>query len=129
MKPGRALDLACGSGRHTTWLRDRGWEVTAVDREGDACIHADLEQGEFVIEPNAWDLIVCWLYWQENLLPSIAAGIKPGGIAALAGKRTGRFATSLSQYRKPFEGWEEIAVGEDDYKTFLITRRPPRNRD
>ncbi len=87
-------------------------------------VQADLERGEFVIEPNAWDLIVCWLYWQENLLPSIAAGLRPNGIAALAGKRTGRFATSLAQYRKAFEGWQEILVGEDDYKAYLITRRP-----
>jgi hypothetical protein len=106
--------------------------VTAVDLaipeglEGITFIHADLERGEFKIEPNAWDLIVCWLYWQENLLPSIAAGIRPGGIAALAGKRTGRFATSLAKYRAAFPGWEEILAGEDDYKAFLITRQPRR---
>jgi SAM-dependent methyltransferase len=28
---GRALDVACGEGRNTLWLADRGWEVTAVD--------------------------------------------------------------------------------------------------
>jgi len=124
--PGRALDLACGSGRHTIWLRERGWEVTAVDlAPADiTVVQADLERGEFVIEPNAWDLIVCWLYWQENLLPSIAAGVRPRGIVALAGKRTGRFATSLAQYRKAFENWQEVAAGEDDHKAFLITRRP-----
>jgi SAM-dependent methyltransferase len=129
-QPGRALDLACGSGRHSVWLKNRGWEVTAVDiaipddLEGISLIRADLEGGDFVIEPNAWDLIVCWLYWQENLLPSIAAGIRPGGVAALAGKLTGRFTTSLAQYRKAFRHWEEILAGEDDHKAFLITRRP-----
>jgi tellurite methyltransferase len=75
---GRALDIACGSGRHAVWLRDRGWKVTAVDLvpgtiEGVNFIQADLEQG-FVIDPRAWDLIVCWLYWQQNLLPAIRAG-------------------------------------------------------
>ena len=29
--PGRALDLACGEGRHALWLAGRGWEVDAVD--------------------------------------------------------------------------------------------------
>jgi SAM-dependent methyltransferase len=31
LPPGRALDLAAGHGRHTVWLAERGWRVTAVD--------------------------------------------------------------------------------------------------
>jgi SAM-dependent methyltransferase len=31
LKPGRALDLACGAGRHAVWLAEHGWHVTAVD--------------------------------------------------------------------------------------------------
>lgn len=31
LRPGRALDLACGSGRNAVWLAARGFEVTAVD--------------------------------------------------------------------------------------------------
>lgn len=31
LKPGRALDVACGEGRNALWLADRGWHVTAVD--------------------------------------------------------------------------------------------------
>lgn len=123
--PGRALDLACGAGRHAIWLRDQGWQVTAVDiaaesMPGVAFVAADLERHEFVIEPQAWDLIVCWLYWQEDLLPAIAAGVRPGGIAALAGKTTGRFATSLAQFRPAFGGWQEISAGEDIHKAWLI---------
>jgi SAM-dependent methyltransferase len=125
--PGRALDLACGSGRHAIWLRDRGWAVTAVDlsidpMDGVTCIRADLEHGEFSIEPESWDLIVCWLYWQEDLLGMIANGIRAGGVVALAGKTSGRFATSLERYRRAFAGWEEIGAGEDMYKAFFIAR-------
>lgn len=29
--PGYAIDLACGDGRHARWLRENGWDVTAVD--------------------------------------------------------------------------------------------------
>ena len=127
--PGRALDLACGAGRHAIWLRDRGWQVTAADLvpesiPGVTFVTANLEQHEFPIEPQAWDLIVCWLYWQEDLLPHIAAGLRPGGIAALAGKTTGRFATSLTQYRRAFAQWRELSSGEDVKKTFLITVKP-----
>jgi hypothetical protein len=127
VNPGEALDLACGSGRHSIWLRDRGWRVTAVDQaapaiDGVTCVQADLERGEFRIAPGAWDLIVCWLYWQEDLLPPVAAGVRAGGMVALAGKTSGRFATSLANYRRAFTGWEEIASGENGSKAFWIGR-------
>lgn len=31
LSPGRALDVAAGTGRHAIWLARRGWQVTAVD--------------------------------------------------------------------------------------------------
>lgn len=31
LKPGRALDLAGGAGRHAIWLAERGWRVTLAD--------------------------------------------------------------------------------------------------
>jgi SAM-dependent methyltransferase len=31
IKPGRALDVACGEGRNAIWLAGRGWQVTGVD--------------------------------------------------------------------------------------------------
>ncbi|MDQ1472354.1 MAG: tellurite methyltransferase [Bryobacterales bacterium] len=125
---GRALDLACGSGRHALWLARQGWQVTAVDIEiqaipGVTCIQADLEAHEYRIEPDSWDLIVCWLYWQPDLMPQIARGVRKGGIVGLAGKSSGRFATSLTNYQAAFPGWEELSAGEDGFKVFFIARR------
>jgi SAM-dependent methyltransferase len=117
--PGKALDLACGEGRHSRWLAERGWQVTGIDRE-----QADLEKHEYQIEPNAWDLIVCWLYWQEDLMPEVAAGVRPAGIAALAGKTEGRFATSLENYRKVLQGWTELSAEQTSHRTHFIARRP-----
>ncbi len=31
LKAGRAVDLACGEGRNSIWLAEKGWEVTGVD--------------------------------------------------------------------------------------------------
>lgn len=36
LEPGRALCLACGTGREAVWLAARGWNVVAVDRLPDA---------------------------------------------------------------------------------------------
>lgn len=58
LKPGRALDVACGEGRNALWLADRGWHVTAVDfsRAGldkGRAIQARLEGGS--------DLNIAWV--------------------------------------------------------------------
>jgi tellurite methyltransferase len=100
--PGRALDVACGAGRHALWLAEHGWEVTGVDASGAAieilrqrakdrgvpvhAIQADLERPGFVIEPGAWDLIVVVNYLQRDLFASIREGLRPGGavIAVIA---------------------------------------------
>ncbi|HEY2384309.1 MAG TPA: methyltransferase domain-containing protein [Terriglobia bacterium] len=99
---GRALDLACGPGRHALWLAEHGWDVTAVDssRAGieilrkraedrgvrvDSVI-ADLERHEFAIQPASFDLIVVVHYLQRDLFPAIRKGVRLGGavIAAIA---------------------------------------------
>lgn len=96
LRPGRALDLACGVGRHALYLAERGWQVTAVDSSNlaidilrerarqlgvqvDARI-ADLELGDFLIEPDRYDLIVNCCYLQRDLFPAIKAGVRAGGM-------------------------------------------------
>ena len=130
--PGRALDIACGNGRHAAWLAAGGWKVTATDQvpiliPGVAFTATDLEQDPYPITPAAWDLIVCWLYWQPNLLPAIAEGVRPGGIVALAGKTTGRFATSLANYRQTFPNWAELSTAETLDRAHFIARRPDQS--
>ena len=92
---GRALDIACGAGRHALYLASRGWRVTAVDasRVGvelmqararslglklDARV-ADLERGEFEIEPESYDLICDFYYLQRDLFAQLRAGVRKGG--------------------------------------------------
>jgi SAM-dependent methyltransferase len=40
LTPARALDLACGEGRNSIFLAQRGWDVTGVDFSGEAIAKA-----------------------------------------------------------------------------------------
>ena len=96
LKRGRALDVACGPGRHAVWLAERGWAVTGVDSSPTAIeilreragakgvvvdlITANLEKHEFSIEPESYDLIVVCNYLQRDLFPAIRSGTREGGL-------------------------------------------------
>lgn len=90
---GRALDVACGSGRNAIYLADEGYEVDAVDISSEAlararekpgggrpCLHwteADLD--DFVPAPSGYDLIVVARFVNRLLLPRLPGALKPGG--------------------------------------------------
>jgi SAM-dependent methyltransferase len=92
---GRALDIACGAGRHAIYLASLGWDVTAVDnssvgveiarqRASEAGVSvemvvADLEKHSFVIEPSHYDLICDFYYLQRDLFAAMKAGLRRGG--------------------------------------------------
>lgn len=92
----RALDLACGAGRHAVLMAERDWRVTAVDwseaalelmRSRDSrieIIRADLEASAFLIQPNHWDLICISFYMQRDLFAAIGQGLRPDGVIAAA---------------------------------------------
>ena len=132
--PGRALDVACGAGRHSIWLAERGWQVTAVDYSSvaidilrqraivknvtiDSRI-ADLESHEFAIEPAAYDLIVVCNYLQRDLFRVIKDGVRIGGviIAVIAmidddpaiKPMNPTFLLRPEELRAEFEDWELI---------------------
>lgn len=100
LAPGKALDIACGAGRHAIYLAAAGWIVTAVDssqvgievtRQRAAergitieTVTADLEKGEFTIQPDAYDLICVFYYLQRDLFPRLKAGLKTGGTLVAA---------------------------------------------
>jgi len=100
LKPGRALDLACGVGRHAIFLAQHGWKVTAVDssrvaieilqqraQEAGVTIDArvaNLELGDFHIDSAAYDLVCVFYYLQRNLFPAIRASVKSGGTVVAA---------------------------------------------
>ena len=135
LAPGRALDIACGPGRHALLLARLGWSVDAVDASTVACemvraanesnvqvFEADLETDEFAIQPAAYDLIVVCCYLQRNLFPAIRDGIRPGGhvlmVIPMVDDRPGvktmnrDFLLAGGELRGFFEDWEVISYFE-----------------
>lgn len=126
MPPGRALDLACGPGRHAIYLARLGWQVTAVDaspvalrllrqnsRDLPILVHrADLERGEFAIAAEAYDLICDFFYLQRDLFPAIREGIRPGGAFAGAMHLNGTFRLEPGELRREFAAWKILYYSE-----------------
>jgi SAM-dependent methyltransferase len=104
LSPGRALDLACGSGRNAVWLAARGWQVTGVDFSDVALEQARALAAEREVEvewlegdllewepaDRAYDLVVV-LYLQvpaaerRRILACAAAAVAPGGTLLVVG--------------------------------------------
>jgi len=138
LPPGRALDVACGPGRHAIWLAKHGWTVIAVDSSSVAvdlvqqrahansvrvnAVIADLERQEFAIESESYDLIVVCNYLQRDLFPDIRAGTRIGGVViaiiALVDGDPGikpmnpAFLLNPHELRAQFDGWEVLHTFE-----------------
>lgn len=88
----KALDLACGGGRHSLYLAERGFTVDAVDistvalaalREKADLEHINLVEADldtFVPEGEAYDMIVKTNFLDRDLIGRAKAALKPGGI-------------------------------------------------
>ncbi len=86
---GNALDIACGVGRNTHFLAEKGFLVDAVDFSDYALgqvkklatittIEADLDK--YNLNFNKYDLIVNVNYLNRRLLPQIKEALKSGGV-------------------------------------------------
>lgn len=140
---GRALDLACGPGRNALYLAGLGWQVTAVDRSPAAIAvlrqrgaglgidirQADLERGEFTIPPESFDLICDTLYLQRDLIPSIRAGLRPGGLFIGAmllrddPERASPFRLRPGELRAWFEDWKILFYSEIHPAARILARK------
>jgi len=87
---GNALDIACGNGRNSIFLAEKGFVVDAVDISAVATkqlagkhpninvICTDLDTWN--IPQNRYDLIVNIRFLDRRLFPMIQDGLKPGGV-------------------------------------------------
>ena len=115
LKPGRALQMGCGTGSNATWLAEKGWQVTAVDHSqiavekgGQLATRQGVEV-EFVVadastyQPQGhYDLITCFyiqLFPPEraNMLANMSKALAPGGT----------FLFVSHDKSRPPSGWSE----------------------
>ena len=96
--PGRALDVACGLGRHALWLARLNFTVDAVDVADVAVAHVaaaakehglpvrasrgELRAPDSLPEPP-YDAIVVVNFLDRDLLPCFAGALAPGGLLAV----------------------------------------------
>lgn len=96
LMPGKALDIAMGTGRNSIYLAQQGFSVTGVDvspatialakeraREAGVTIvtvTADLETSGYRTVPGTWDNIICFNYLYRPLIPEMRGGLRPGGV-------------------------------------------------
>jgi SAM-dependent methyltransferase len=126
LRQGRALDLACGTGRNASYLAAHGYAVDALDisaiglergRLAAAETHLDIrwlcidldDAPERALETRAYDLIVWVRYVNRGLMPHVIASLKPGGhllceqhlasTAAVIGPKTPAFRLERNELR------------------------------
>jgi SAM-dependent methyltransferase len=123
LRPGRALDLAAGHGRHTVWLAEHGWQVTAVDfsrigldkaRKLSAARGVDDGQVDWVVADlddyrparEAFDLVLM-AYFQvgaalrAKVLARAATALAPGGTLLVVGHDLTNLAEGVGGPRYP----------------------------
>lgn len=93
---GRALDVACGTGRNAVFLAERGYEVDALDRsieglrmtretaaERDVADRLGLIQAdatEFDYPESRYDVVTISFFRTLDRLNDVKAALKPGGL-------------------------------------------------
>ena len=91
---GRALDVACGFGGNAFYLASLGYQVDAVDissvglaraqaearRRGLQILFLQADLGRWWVPPALYDLILVFYYLNRELMPQLAAGLRPGGL-------------------------------------------------
>jgi len=95
-RSGRALDVACGRGRHALWLAGQGFATLALDRDQQAVAGVraaaeaaglavtaevrDLESGAPDLGVGVFDVIVVVHYLHRPLFPALLDALAPGGV-------------------------------------------------
>lgn len=136
----RALDLACGQGRHSSELVRKGYHVVAMDISHHALVHTRERAGGKQILPvqadaEAWpfaaaafDLIVQVDFLDRAAFPLLHDSLRPGGLLLLdtflfrgrpnaEGPSTAAYLLSPNELPREFAAMEILHYEETDEET------------
>jgi len=131
---GRALDVAMGFGQNTIYLAKMGFDAEGVDISPEAANNAldsarkagvtikaqvaDLE-GNYYIEKDAYDVIICFNYLQRSLIPQIKDGLRNGGMVVYE-----TFIVDQAKFGKPKNPYHLLKHNEllDMFRDFRCLR-------
>jgi SAM-dependent methyltransferase len=149
---GRALDLACGGGRNTVFLAQRGLHAVGIERSRVALeqgrelarqkkvtvdwVQADLQN--FALPPATFDVIVCSYYRDPAMYVLIRESLRPGGVLFYetfsreqlrfeTGPKNPAHLLELSELLQVFADWRLVFYREmfiDRGIAALIARKP-----
>ena len=132
----RALDVACGTGRHALLLAAHGFQVTAVDYAHAALVTLrtaarahDLTIDPLVADVESWpipagrfELVVVVDFLARPLLPALRAAVTPGGLLVmetftvgqerLGHPRNPAYLLQLGELVASCRGWSILAAYE-----------------
>jgi tellurite methyltransferase len=149
---GTALDLACGAGRNSVFLAQRGLRVTGVDSSREALekgrelalqsaveaewVEADLES--FELPHAAFDLAIVFYYRDPRLYPRLRAAVRPGGLVIYqtftreqlkfeTGPRNPEHLLAPGELIGAFGGWDVVFYRETIFEqglASLVAQKP-----
>ena len=102
---GLAIDIACGTGRNTHFLEEKGFKVEAVDlsdyalsqiKDSENIKKIEVDLDEYNLDENKYDLIVNVNYLNRRLMQQMIAALKDDGLLI--------FETFIQAHEKPEQG-------------------------
>jgi SAM-dependent methyltransferase len=136
---GRALDAACGRGRHAIALAKRGYEVDAIDISPTGLasarerarglpvrwIEADLDSWE--PPAAAYAVVVCVDFTDERLVPRLLAALAPGGILVYVARPRAlcRHGPAPGDVARWFSSLRTLHSRETSERVELVATNPP----